>query len=129
MRRLESGMSVDNEIFSDIVRYEHETISGTTINNSNVHSPIFWSCYLRHLVFNTCDLTNARFFADSTIDHCTFIRSDLRSVGIARDEAVFTNCEFSSCDMRGMTLENAALSTVHFINAGLMTAFYKQRIS
>lgn len=34
--------------------------------------------------FDTCDLTNARFFADSTIDHCTFIRSDLRSVGIAR---------------------------------------------
>lgn len=61
MRRLESGMLVDNEIFSDIVRYEHETISGTTINNSNVHSPIFWSCHLRHLVFDTCDLTNARF--------------------------------------------------------------------
>lgn len=72
MRRLESGMSVDNEIFSDIVRYEHETISGTTINNSNVHSPIFWSCHLRHLIFDTCDLTNARFFAGSTIDYCTF---------------------------------------------------------
>lgn len=54
-------MSVDNEIFSDIVRYEHETISAATINNSNVHSPIFWSCHLRHLVFDTCDLTNARF--------------------------------------------------------------------
>ncbi|PRS77101.1 hypothetical protein C6Y03_00510 [Bacillus sp. LNXM65] len=107
MRRLESGISVDNELFSDIVRYEHETISRTTIINSNVRLPIFWSCHLHHLVFDTCDLTNARFFDGSTIDHCTFIRSDLRSVGIARNEAIFTNCEFSSCDMRGMTLENA----------------------
>lgn len=101
------NISVDNELFSDIVRYEHETISRTTIINSNVHSPIFWICHLDHLVFDTCDLTNARFFAGSTMDHCTFIRSDLRSVGIAKNEAVFTNCEFSSCDMRGMTLENA----------------------
>ncbi|MCM3138235.1 pentapeptide repeat-containing protein [Bacillus safensis] len=31
----------------------------------------------------------------------------LLAVGIAKGEAVFTNCEFSSCDMRGMTLENA----------------------
>ncbi|MCM2988385.1 pentapeptide repeat-containing protein [Bacillus safensis] len=123
MRRLESGMSVDNEIFSDIVRYEHETISGSTINNSNVHSPIFWGCHLRHLVFDTCDLTNARFFAGSTIEHCTFIRSDLRSVGIARDEAVFTNCEFSSCDMRGMTLENAA-----FINCTFYQCRFNDRV-
>ncbi|UPK41299.1 pentapeptide repeat-containing protein [Paenibacillus pabuli] len=108
MRRLESGMSVDNELFSDVVRYEHETISRSTILNSNVGSPIFWGCNLYSLVFDTCDLTNARFFTGSMIDHCTFIRSDLRSVGIAKDEAVFTNCEFSSCDMRGMTLENAA---------------------
>ncbi|MFX0562035.1 pentapeptide repeat-containing protein [Bacillus pumilus] len=28
-------------------------------------------------------------------------------MGIAKIEAVFTNCDFSSCDMRGMTLENA----------------------
>ena len=41
MRRLESGMSIDNELFTDIVRYEHVTISGTTIKNSNVGSPIF----------------------------------------------------------------------------------------
>ncbi|KPN14967.1 hypothetical protein AKG37_17340 [Bacillus australimaris] len=107
MRRLESGQLVDNKIFSDIVSYENETISETTVINSNVRSPIFWSCHLHHLVFDTCDLTNARFFARSKIDHCTFIRSDLRSVGIARNEAIFTNCEFSSCDMRGMTLENA----------------------
>ncbi|KZE70986.1 hypothetical protein A9P44_19080 [Paenibacillus polymyxa] len=120
MRRLVSGMSVDNELFSDIVRYEDETIRGTTIINSNVGSPIFWSCNLHHLVFDTCDLTNARFFAGSTIDNCTFIRSDLRSVGIARDEAVFTNCEFSSCDMRGMTLENAT-----FIDC----TFYKCRFN
>ncbi|MDO7904796.1 pentapeptide repeat-containing protein [Paenibacillus sp. JX-17] len=118
MRRLESGMSVDNESFSDIVRYEHETISGTTIINSNVGSPIFSSCNLHHLVFDSCDLTNARFFAGSTIDHCTFIRSDLRSVGIARDEAVFNNCEFSSCDMRGMTLENAAFIDCTFDKCG-----------
>ncbi|CAM5352693.1 hypothetical protein BSAF29S_00636 [Bacillus safensis subsp. safensis] len=116
-------MSVDNEIFSDIVRYEHETISAATINNSNVHSPIFWSCHLRHLAFDTCDLTNARFFAGSTIEHCTFIRSDLRSVGIARDEAVFTNCEFSSCDMRGMTLENAA-----FINCTFYQCRFHDRV-
>lgn len=61
MRRLESGMSVNNELFSDIVRYEHETISETTIINSNIGSPIFWSCNLQHLIFDTCDLTNARF--------------------------------------------------------------------
>lgn len=107
MRRLESGVSLNNELFADIVSYEHETISETTIINSNIGSPIFWSCHLHHLVFDTCDLTNARFFAGSIIEHCTFIRSDLRSVGIGRDEAIFTNCEFSSCDMRGMTLENA----------------------
>ncbi|WP_239646669.1 pentapeptide repeat-containing protein [Bacillus zhangzhouensis] len=95
-------------------------ISRTTIINSNVRSPIFWSCHLHHLVFDSCDLTNARFFAGSTIDHCTFIRSDLRSVGIARDEAVFTNLEFSSCDMRGMTLENAT-----FIDC----TFYKCRFN
>ncbi|WP_434749779.1 pentapeptide repeat-containing protein [Paenibacillus amylolyticus] len=115
MRRLESGMSVDNELFTDIVRYEHETISGATITNSNVGSPIFWSCKLNHLVFDTCDLSNARFFACSTIDKCTFIRSDLRSVGIGKDEAVFTNCEFSSCDLRGMTLENATFIDCTFI--------------
>ncbi|RAI89751.1 pentapeptide repeat protein [Paenibacillus pabuli] len=113
-------MTVDNEIFTDIVRYEHKTISETTITNSNVGSPIFWSCNLHHLVFNTCDLTNARFFAGSTIDYCTFIRSDLRSVGIARNEAVFTNFEFTACDMRGMTLENAT-----FIDC----TFYKCRFS
>lgn len=61
MRRLESGMTIDNEIFTDIVRYEHETISETTITNSNIGSPIFWSCNLKHLVFDTCDFTNARF--------------------------------------------------------------------
>lgn len=61
MRRLESGISIDNESFSDIARYENETISKTTIINSNVRSPIFWSCHLDHLVFDTCDLTNARF--------------------------------------------------------------------
>ncbi|MGQ8872468.1 pentapeptide repeat-containing protein [Paenibacillus sp. TSA_86.1] len=115
MRRLESGMSVDNELFSDIVRYEHETISGTTITNSNVGSPIFWSCNLNYLVFDTCDLTNARFFAGSTMDNCTFIRSDLRSVGIGKDEAVFTNCEFFSCDLRGMTLENATFIDCTFV--------------
>ncbi|WFR61085.1 pentapeptide repeat-containing protein [Paenibacillus amylolyticus] len=115
MRRLESDMSVDNQLFSDIVRYEHETIHGTTITNSNVGSPIFWNCNLHQLVFDTCDLSNARFFAGSTIDHCTFIRSDLRSVGIAKDEAVFTNCEFSSCDMRGMTLENATFIDCNFV--------------
>jgi uncharacterized protein YjbI with pentapeptide repeats len=107
MRRLESGMSVDNECFSDILRYEHETISGATAINSNVGSPIFWNCTLHQLVFDTCDLTNTRFFEGSRVDQCTFIRSDLRSVGIGKDEAVFTNCEFTSCDMRGMTLENA----------------------
>ncbi len=115
MIRLESGMSIDNELFSDIVRYEHVTISRTTIKNSNVGSPIFWSCNLNQLVFDTCDLNNARFFADTTIDHCTFIRSDLRSVGIAKGEAVFTNCEFSSCDMRGMTLENATFIDCTFV--------------
>ncbi|MBU5355511.1 pentapeptide repeat-containing protein [Paenibacillus barcinonensis] len=115
MRRLESGLSVDNELFSDMVRYEHETISGTTITNSNVGSPIFWGCNLDHLVFDTCDLTNARFFAGCTMDHCTFIRSDLRSVGMAKDEAVFTNCEFSSCDLRGMTLENATFIDCSFV--------------
>lgn len=31
MRRLESGILIDNELFSDIVRYEHVTLSGTTI--------------------------------------------------------------------------------------------------
>ncbi|MBR0630117.1 hypothetical protein ACWOO2_05320 [Bacillus sp. ESY92] len=41
MRRLESGISVDNEAFSDVTRYENETISRTTIINSNVRSPIF----------------------------------------------------------------------------------------
>lgn len=61
MRRLESGISVDNETFSDVARYENEKISRTTIINSNVRSPIFWSCHLDHLVFDTCDLTNARF--------------------------------------------------------------------
>ncbi|MEK4660715.1 pentapeptide repeat-containing protein [Priestia sp. FSL H7-0729] len=115
MRRLESGVSVDDELFSDIVRYEHETINRTTITNSNVGSPIFWNCNLHHLVFDSCDLSNARFFAGSTIDHCTFIRSDLRSVGIAKDEAVFTNCEFTSCDMRGMTLENATFIDCTFV--------------
>ncbi|WP_145415040.1 pentapeptide repeat-containing protein [Paenibacillus xylanexedens] len=115
MRRLESGMSVDDEVFFDIVRYEHETISGATIINSNVGSPIFWNCNLHHLVFDTCDLTNARFFAGSTMDHCTFIRSDLRSVGIGKGEAVFTHCEFTSCDMRGMTLENAAFIDCTFV--------------
>ncbi|EMI13229.1 pentapeptide repeat protein [Bacillus stratosphericus LAMA 585] len=69
-----------------------------------------------HLVFDTCDLTNARFFAGSTIDHCTFSHSDLRSVGIGKNEAVFTNCEFSSCDMRGMTLENATFIDCTFSN-------------
>ncbi|WP_342552458.1 pentapeptide repeat-containing protein [Paenibacillus sp. FSL R7-0652] len=123
MRRLESGMSADNELFSDIVRYEHETISETTVSNSNVGSPIFWSCTLHHLVFDTCDLTNARFFAGSTIDHCTFVRSDLRSVGIGKDEAVFTNCEFSSCDLRGMTLENAA-----FINCTFAKCRFNDRV-
>lgn len=115
MNRLESGKSIDNELFSDIVRYEHVKISGTTIKNSNIGSPIFWNCNLQHLKFDTCDLTNARFFADSTIDQCTFIRSDLRSVGIAKGEAVFTNCEFSSCDMRGMTLENATFIDCTFV--------------
>ncbi|WP_188591705.1 pentapeptide repeat-containing protein [Paenibacillus silvae] len=115
MRSLESGMSVDNGLFSDMVRYEHETISGTTITNSNVGSPIFWGCNLHQLVFDTCDLTNARFFDGCTMDHCTFIRSDLRSVGMAKDEAVFTNCEFSSCDMRGMTLENATFIDCSFV--------------
>lgn len=122
-------MTIDNEIFTDIVRYEHETISETTITNSNIGSPIFWSCNLKHLVFDTCDFTNARFFAGCTIDHCTFIRSDLRSVGIARNEAVFTNCEFPSCDLRGMTLENATFIDCTFLNADLMTGFYKRRIS
>ncbi|CVM96402.1 Uncharacterized protein conserved in bacteria [Streptococcus pneumoniae] len=116
MRRLESGISVDNEAFSDVTRYENETISRTTIINSNVRFPIFWSCHLDHLVFDTCDLTNARFFAGSTIDHCTFSHSDLRSVGIGKNEAVFTNCEFSSCDMRGMTLENATFIDCTFSN-------------
>lgn len=123
MRRLESGVSVNNECFSDIFRYEHETISGATITNSNVGSPIFWNCSLHHLVFDTCDLTNARFFQGSTIDHCTFIRSDLRSVGMAKGEAFFTNCEFSSCDMRGMTLENAA-----FINCTFVKCRFNDRI-
>lgn len=115
MRRLESGISIDNELFSDIVRYEQVMISGATIKNSNVGSPIFWNCNLNQLVFDSCDLTNARFFAGSTIDHCTFIRSDLRSIGIAKGEAVFTNCEFSSCDMRGMTLENATFIDCTFV--------------
>nr|WP_154890734.1 pentapeptide repeat-containing protein [Paenibacillus xylanexedens] len=115
MRRLESGMSVDNECFSDILRYEHETISGTTVTNSNVGSPIFWNCTLHQLVFDTCDLTNARFFEGSTVDQCTFIWSDLRSVGIGKNEAVFTNCEFTSCDMRGMTLENATFIDCTFV--------------
>ncbi|UOG09411.1 hypothetical protein [Bacillus altitudinis] len=84
MRRLESGISVDNETFSDVARYENETISRTTSINSNVCSPIFWSYHLDHLVFDTCDLTNARFFAGSTIDRCTFSHSDLRSVGMAK---------------------------------------------
>lgn len=123
MRRLESGMSIDNELSSDIVRYEHVTISGTTIKNSNVGSPIFWNCNLNQLVFDTCDLNNARFFADTMIDHCTFIRSDLRSVGIAKGEAVFTNCEFSSCDMRGMTLENAT-----FIDCAFVKCRFNDRI-
>lgn len=61
MRRLESGIPIDNETFPDVARYENETISRTTIINSNVRSPIFWSCHLDHLVFDTCDLTNARF--------------------------------------------------------------------
>lgn len=39
----------------------------------------------------------------------------MRSVGIAKDEAVFTNCEFSACDMRGMTLENATFIDCTFI--------------
>lgn len=116
-------MTIDNEIFTDIVRYEHETISETTITNSNIGSPIFWSCNLKHLVFDTCDFTNARFFAGCTIDHCTFIRSDLRSVGIARNEAVFTNCEFPSCDLRGMTLENAT-----FIDCTFFKCRFNDRI-
>lgn len=41
MRRVESGISIDNETFSDVTRYENETISRTTIINSNVRSPIF----------------------------------------------------------------------------------------
>ncbi len=53
MRRLESGVSLNNELFADIVSYEHETISGTTQINSNVGLPIIWSCHLRHLVFDT----------------------------------------------------------------------------
>ncbi|QHQ77002.1 pentapeptide repeat-containing protein [Bacillus pumilus] len=76
-----------------------------------------------HLVFDTCDLTNARFFAGSTIDHCTFIRSDLRSVGIGKNEAVFTNCVFSSCDMRGMTLENAT-----FIDCAFSRCRFNDRV-
>ncbi|WP_144471099.1 pentapeptide repeat-containing protein [Bacillus pumilus] len=123
MRRVESGISIDNETFSDVTRYENETISRMTIINSNVRSPIFWSCHLDHLVFDTCDLTNARFFAGSTIDHCTFIRSDLRSVGIGKNEAVFTNCVFSSCDMRGMTLENAT-----FIDCAFSKCRFNDRV-
>lgn len=96
MRRLESGISIDNEAFSDVARYENETISRTTIINSNVRSPIFWSCHLDHLVFDTCDLTNARFFAGSTIDHCTFSHSDLRSVSIGKNETFSSRSPFTS---------------------------------
>ncbi|MEW4371963.1 pentapeptide repeat-containing protein [Paenibacillus kandeliae] len=120
MSRLESGMSADNALFSDMVRYEHETISGATVSNSNMGAPIFWNCQLQQLVLDSCDLNNARLFAGCTIDQCTFTRCDLRAVGIAQGEAVFTHCTFSSCDMRGMTLENAT-----FIDC----TFYKCRFN
>ncbi|MFD1887263.1 pentapeptide repeat-containing protein [Paenibacillus wenxiniae] len=107
MRKLESYIAVDNEPFQEIVRYENESIHSATIANSNVGSPIFFGCTLKQMVFDTCDLNNARFFADCTIDTCTFVRCDLRAVGIGEDEAVFVNCEFISCDMRGMTIEHA----------------------
>ncbi len=107
MRQLQSNMSVDNESFQDIVRYENESIHNATITNSNVGSPLFFGCTLKKVRFDTCDLSNARFFADCTIDICTFTRCDLRAVGIGKDEAVFVNCEFVACDMRGMTIEHA----------------------
>ncbi len=115
MRKLESNISVDNEPFQDIVRYENESLHNSSITNSNIGSPLFFNCTLQGLTFENCDLNNTKFFADCTIEACTFIRCDLRAVGIADNEAVFTNCEFISCDMRGMTLENATFIHCSFL--------------
>lgn len=107
MKILKSDISVENESFTDIVRYENTSISGATIKKSNIGSPIFFNCNIYNVTFDICDLTNARFFSGCTIEQCKFISSDLRAIGIAKDEAIFINCEFTSCDMRGMTIENA----------------------
>ncbi|WP_034919528.1 pentapeptide repeat-containing protein [Erwinia sp. 9145] len=115
MRNLESNISVENELFFDIVRYEKQSISQATIKRSNVGSPIFINCKLDDVIFDECDLSNTRFFSDCTIEMCKFIHSDLRAIGIGKDEAVFIKCEFASCDMRGMTMENAKFIDCVFI--------------
>ncbi|MGM5474875.1 pentapeptide repeat-containing protein [Bacillus pumilus] len=109
MRRVESGISIDNETFSDVTRYENETISRTTIINSNVRSPIFWSCHLDHLVIDTCDLTNARFFAGSTIDHCTFAGKliDITFEGNGKQKLI---ADFEYCTLDGVRFIGCDLS-------------------
>lgn len=119
MRKLESGRVVNQESFLDIVRYENESLHNMTITNSNIGAPIFFGCTLREITFDTCDLSNARLFAHCMMDTCTFIRCDLRAVGIGQEEAVFVNCEFTSCDMRGMTMENATFVNCTFTKCKL----------
>ncbi len=126
MRKLESNIVVDNEPFQDIVRYENESIYNTMILNCNVGSPIFFGCTLKEMVFDTCDLNNARFFSDCTIEECKFNHCDLRSIGIEENKAVFTDCEFIGCDMRGMTLENATFIRCQFKKCKLNNRILKE---